>query len=99
VLIGDEAPKHWEKCGEIRIAHELKRYREDFEIVLSGSRKLEPRLKRPQLRQLRQRIRWGQRRSVQLEENKFYLTQRLRIAGLPTRSCFRARGGGFGGTL
>ena len=84
VLIVDEAQNlSDEVLEEIRMLTNLETFTEKLlQIVLVGQPELEQKLKRPQLRQLRQRLTLrAKTHPLILEETKAYVHQRLRIAG------------------
>ncbi len=84
VLIIDEAQNLSDQVlEEIRLLTNLETSREKLlQIVLSGQPELEEKLKRPQLRQLRQRIVLRCRTGpLSMEETYGYINERLRIAG------------------
>ena len=84
VLIVDEAQNlSDEVLEEIRMLTNLETFTEKLlQIVLVGQPELEQKLKRPQLRQLRQRLTLrAKTHPLTLEETKAYVHQRLRIAG------------------
>jgi general secretion pathway protein A len=84
VLIIDEAQSlSDEVLEEIRMLTNLETFTEKLlQIVLVGQPELEQKLKRPQLRQLRQRLTLrAKTHALTLEETKAYVHQRLRIAG------------------
>jgi general secretion pathway protein A len=84
VLIVDEAQSlSDEVLEEIRMLTNLETFTEKLlQIVLVGQPELEQKLKRPQLRQLRQRLTLrAKTHPLTLEETKAYVQQRLRIAG------------------
>src|SRR3982074_2797066 len=84
VLIVDEAQNLSEEVlEEIRLLTNLETFTEKLlQIVLVGQPELEQKLKRPQLRQLRQRLTLrAKTHPLTLEETKAYVHQRLRIAG------------------
>jgi type II secretory pathway predicted ATPase ExeA len=84
VLIVDEAQSlSDEVLEEIRMLTNLETFTEKLlQIVLVGQPELEQKLKRPQLRQLRQRLTLrAKTHPLVLEETKAYVHQRLRIAG------------------
>ncbi|HKI25061.1 MAG TPA: AAA family ATPase [Candidatus Sulfotelmatobacter sp.] len=84
VLIVDEAQNlSDEVLEEIRMLTNLETFTEKLlQIVLVGQPELEQRLKRPQLRQLRQRLTLrAKTHPLTAEETKAYVQQRLRIAG------------------
>jgi general secretion pathway protein A len=84
VLIVDEAQSlSDEVLEEIRMLTNLETFTEKLlQIVLVGQPELEQKLKRPQLRQLRQRLTLrAKTHALTLEETKAYVQQRLRIAG------------------
>jgi general secretion pathway protein A len=75
---------------EIRLLTNLETSNEKLlQIVLSGQPELEEKLKRPELRQLRQRIVLRSRtNSLSREETRGYIAERLRIAGSNGESVF-----------
>src|SRR3979490_3630023 len=84
VLVIDEAQNlSDEVLEEIRMLTNLETFTEKLlQIVLVGQPELEQKLKRPQLRQLRQRLTLrAKTHPLTLEETKAYVHQRLRIAG------------------
>jgi type II secretory pathway predicted ATPase ExeA len=84
VLIVDEAQNLSEELlEEIRLLTNLETSSEKLlQIVLSGQPELEEKLKRPQLRQLRQRIVFKCRTApLTQEETHGYINERIRIAG------------------
>jgi type II secretory pathway predicted ATPase ExeA len=84
VLIVDEAQNLSEELlEEIRMMTNVETFTEKLlQIVLVGQPELEQTIKRPQLRQLRQRLTLRARTyPLSLEEMKAYVSQRLRIAG------------------
>ena len=84
VLIVDEAQGLSSKVlEEIRLLANLETPSEKLlQIVLAGQPELEDKLKRPELRQLRQRITLRcSTRPLALEECRGYITERLRISG------------------
>lgn len=84
VLIVDEAQNlSDEVLEEIRMLTNLETFTEKLlQIVLVGQPELDQRLKRPQLRQLRQRMTLrAKTHPLTLEETRAYVLQRLRIAG------------------
>src|ERR1700688_1987408 len=84
VLIVDEAQGlSFELLKEIRLLLNLETASEKLlQIVLVGQPELEDKLKRPELRQLRQRITLRCRTApFTLEESHGYITERLRIGG------------------
>jgi general secretion pathway protein A len=84
VLIVDEAQGlSFELLEEIRLLLNLETASEKLlQIVLAGQPELEDKLKRPELRQLRQRITLRCRTApFTLEESHGYITERLRIGG------------------
>jgi general secretion pathway protein A len=84
VLIVDEAQGLSSKLlEEIRLLLNLETASEKLlQIVLAGQPELEDKLKRPELRQLRQRITLRcNTRPLTLEESHGYITERLRIGG------------------
>lgn len=84
VLVIDEAQNlSSEVLEEIRLLTNLETSTDKLlQIVLSGQPELEDKLRRPQLRQLRQRITIRCRTNpLNLEETHSYVAERLRIAG------------------
>ena len=84
VLIIDEAQGLSSKLlEEIRLLLNLETASEKMlQIVLAGQPELEDKLKRPELRQLRQRITLRcNTRPLALAESRAYITERLRISG------------------
>jgi len=84
VLIVDEAQGlSFESLEEIRLLLNLETASQKLlQIVLAGQPELEDKLKRPRLRQLRQRITLRCRTApFTLEESRGYTTERLRIGG------------------
>jgi general secretion pathway protein A len=84
VLIVDEAQTLSSTVlEEIRLLTNLETYTEKLlQIVLSGQPELEEKLKRPELRQLRQRVTLRAKTyPLTLEETQGYISSRLRIAG------------------
>jgi len=84
VLIVDEAQNLSEDLlEEIRMMTNVETFTDKLlQIVLVGQPELERTIKRPQLRQLRQRLTLRARTyPLSLEETKAYVSQRLRIAG------------------
>src|SRR5712664_1895200 len=84
VLIIDEAQGlSFKSLEEIRLLLNLETASEKLlQIVLAGQPELEDKLKRPELRQLRQRITLRcSTRPLALEESRGYITERLRISG------------------
>ena len=84
VLIVDEAQGlSFESLEEIRLLLNLETASQKLlQIVLAGQPELEDKLKRPKLRQLRQRITLRCRTApFTLEESRGYITERLRIGG------------------
>jgi len=84
VLIVDEAQNLSEELlEEIRMLTNLETSTEKLlQIVLVGQPELEEKLKRPQLRQLKQRLTLrAKTHALTLEETQAYVRQRLRIAG------------------
>jgi general secretion pathway protein A len=91
VLIVDEAQNLSEELlEEIRLLTNLETSTEKLlQIVLSGQPELEEKLKRPQLRQLRQRIVFRCKTTpLSREETHGYVNERMRIAGARTSSIF-----------
>jgi len=84
VLIVDEAQGlSFQLLEEIRLRLNLETASEKLlQLVLAGQPELEDKLKRPELRQLRQRIALRcNTRPLTLEESRGYITERLRISG------------------
>jgi general secretion pathway protein A len=84
VLIVDEAQGlSFNLLEEIRLLLNLETASEKLlQIVLAGQPELEDKLKRPELRQLRQRITLRcNTRPLTLQESRGYITERLRIGG------------------
>jgi general secretion pathway protein A len=84
VLIVDEAQGlSFNLLEEIRLLLNLETGSEKLlQIVLAGQPELEDKLKRPELRQLRQRITLRcNTKPLTLEESRAYITERLRISG------------------
>jgi general secretion pathway protein A len=84
VLIVDEAQTlSVQVLEEVRLLTNLETAKHKLlQIVLSGQPELEEKLRRPELRQLRQRIAlWCRTRPLTPAETRAYLSQRLRIAG------------------
>jgi general secretion pathway protein A len=84
VLIVDEAQGlSFKLLEEIRLLLNLETASEKLlQVVLAGQPELEDKLKRPELRQLRQRITLRCRTApLTLEESRGYITERLRIGG------------------
>ena len=84
VLIIDEAQGlSFKLLEEIRLLLNLETASEKLlQIVLAGQPELEDKLKRPELRQLRQRITLRcNTRPLTLAESRAYITERLRISG------------------
>jgi general secretion pathway protein A len=91
VLIVDEAQNlSDEVLEEIRMLTNLETFTEKLlQIILVGQPELEQRLKRPELRQLRQRMTLrAKTHPLTLEETKAYIMQRLRIAGCNGQQIF-----------
>ncbi len=91
VLIVDEAQNlSDEVLEEIRMLTNLETFTEKLlQIVLVGQPELDQKLKRPQLRQLRQRLALRTRtHPLTLEETSAYVQQRLRIAGANGQEIF-----------
>ena len=91
VMIVDEAQNlAVEVLEEIRLLTNLETSTEKLlQIVLSGQPELEETLRRPQLRQLLQRITLRCRMlPLTREETRGYILERLRIAGAPTEPIF-----------
>src|ERR1700691_4366369 len=85
VLIIDEAQNlSDEVLEEIRLLTNLETATEKLlQIVLTGQPELEEKLRRPQLRQVRQRITISRRtKALTIEETFGYVAERLRIAGV-----------------
>jgi type II secretory pathway predicted ATPase ExeA len=79
-----------ELLEEIRLLTNLETSREKLlQIVLSGQPELEHKLRRPELRQLRQRITLRTKTyPLVLEETRQYVIQRLKVAGSDGRPIF-----------
>jgi type II secretory pathway predicted ATPase ExeA len=93
VLIVDEAQNLSEELlEEIRMMTNVETFTEKLlQIVLVGQPELEQTIKRPQLRQLRQRLTLRARTyPLSLGEMKAYVSQRLRIAGSNGEEIFDA---------
>jgi general secretion pathway protein A len=93
VLIVDEAQNLSEELlEEIRMLTNLETFTEKLlQIVLVGQPELEQKLKRPQLRQLRQRLTLrAKTHALSLDETQAYVQQRLRIAGSNGQAIFDA---------
>jgi general secretion pathway protein A len=91
VLIVDEAQGlSTEALEEIRLLLNLETDAEKLlQIVLVGQPELEDKLKRPELRQIRQRIELRcSTAPLEVEEARSYITERLRIAGADGRTIF-----------
>lgn len=91
VLIIDEAQNLSDQVlEEIRLLTNLETSSEKLlQIVLSGQPELEEKLKRPQLRQLRQRIVFRcKTAALSKDETTGYIHERLRIAGATDQSTF-----------
>jgi general secretion pathway protein A len=91
VLIIDEAQNlSDEVLEEIRLLTNLETATEKLlQIVLTGQPELEEKLKRPQLRQVRQRITISCRtKALTIEETFGYVAERLRIAGVNSEPVF-----------
>lgn len=91
VLIIDEAQRlSTELLEEVRLLLNLETPREKLlEIIVAGQPELSDILRRPELRQLKQRVSCVCRlRPLNLEELKEYLHHRVTRAGLPTQSLF-----------
>jgi len=91
VVIIDEAQNlSPEVLEEIRLLTNLETATEKLlQIVIVGQPELEQKLKRPELRQLNQRITLRARTlPLDLEETRAYIAQRLRLAGANGRSIF-----------
>ena len=94
VLIVDEAQGlSFELLEEIRLLLNLETASEKLlQIVLVGQPELEEKLKRPEMRQLRQRIALRCNTSpLTLDESHGYIADRLRIAGATPRAGLRVR--------
>ncbi len=84
VIVVDEAQNlSAEMLEEIRLLTNLETSSEKLlQIILSGQPELEARLRRPDLRQLRQRISlWCRTQPLSLEQTQAYIAARLQIAG------------------
>lgn len=84
VIVVDEAQHlSTDMLEEIRLLTNLETSSEKLvQIILSGQTELEDRLKRPDVRQLRQRIAfWCRTVPLELEQTAQYITTRLEIAG------------------
>lgn len=84
VIVVDEAQHlSTDMLEEIRLLTNLETASEKLvQIILSGQTELEDRLKRPDVRQLRQRIAfWCRTVPLMLEQTRRYITTRLEIAG------------------
>jgi type II secretory pathway predicted ATPase ExeA len=84
VLIVDEAQNlSYELLEEIRLMTNLETSAEKLlQVILVGQPELEIRIKRPHLRQLRQRLTLrAKTHALSLEEAEYYIAERLRIAG------------------
>ncbi len=91
VLIVDEAQNlSDEVLEEIRMLTNLETFTEKLlQIVLVGQPELDQKLKRTQMRQLRQRLALrAKTHALTLEETKAYIQQRLRIAGANGQQIF-----------
>jgi general secretion pathway protein A len=91
VLIIDEAQRlSAELLEEVRLLLNMETPREKLlEIIVAGQPELSEILRRPELRQLKQRVSCVCRlRPLTLEELKEYLRYRVTRAGLPTQSLF-----------
>ena len=91
VVIIDEAQNlSAEVLEEIRLLTNLETATEKLlQIVLVGQPELEQKLKRPELRQLNQRITLRSRTlPLDLDETRAYIAQRLRLAGANGRNIF-----------
>ena len=91
VLIVDEAQNlSDEVLEEIRMLTNLETFTEKLlQIVLVGQPELDQKLKRTQMRQLRQRLALrAKTHALTLEETKAYVQQRLRIAGANGQQIF-----------
>ena len=98
VLVIDEAQNlSDEVLEEIRMLTNLETFTEKLmQIVLVGQPELEQRLRQPQLRQLRQRLTLrAKTHSLNLDETKAYITQRLRIAGSNGNAIFDPEAAGI----
>ncbi len=89
---GETAALADEVLEEIRMMTNLETFTEKLlQIVLVGQTELEQKLKRPNLRQLRQRLTLrAKTHPLTLEETKSYIQQRLRIAGSNGQAIFDA---------
>lgn len=84
VIVVDEAQHlSTDMLEEIRLLTNLETSSEKLvQIILSGQTELEDRLKRPDVRQLRQRIAfWCRTAPLELEQTRQYILTRLEIAG------------------
>ncbi len=84
VIVVDEAQHlSTDMLEEIRLLTNLETSSEKLvQIILSGQTELEDRLKRPDVRQLRQRIAfWCRTSSLAVEQTEIYIRTRLEIAG------------------
>jgi len=91
VVIIDEAQNlSSEVLEEIRLLTNLETATEKLlQIVIVGQPELEDKLRRPELRQLNQRITLRARTAaLDLDETRAYISQRLRLAGANERSIF-----------
>jgi len=93
VLIVDEAHGlSFELLEEIRLLLNLETASEKLlQVVLVGQPELEDKLKRPEMRQLRQRIALRCNTApLSLEESRRYIADRLRVAGAPRAPVFES---------
>ncbi len=84
VIVVDEAQHlSTDMLEEIRLLTNLETSSEKLvQIILSGQTELEERLRRPDVRQLRQRIAfWCRTAALEIEQTRQYITTRLDIAG------------------
>ncbi|MGI4831181.1 MAG: ExeA family protein [Janthinobacterium lividum] len=84
VLVVDEAQNlSGEMLEEIRLLTNLETSSEKLlQIILSGQPELEARLRKPDLRQLRQRVTlWCRTQPMSVEQTQAYIAARLKIAG------------------
>jgi len=84
VIVVDEAQNlSLELLEEIRLLTNLETSSEKLlQIVLSGQPELEEKLRRPEVRQLRQRVSlWCKTRPLSRDQTEAYIAERLRIAG------------------
>ncbi len=87
VIVVDEAQNcSWDLLEEIRLLTNLETSSQKLaQIVLSGQPELEERLRRPDVRQLRQRIAlWCRTKTLTVTQTGDYIAGRLRIAGATT---------------